>query len=93
MTNYIYSKCAICGTNLVYNPKQWFCSKCYKTYQKDIEEKIEWTIYLRREERNRRYRKQDMRKLGISYVYGLGSIFDYSADTGLVPLKEYYEEE
>jgi len=90
MTNSIYSKCAICGIDLIYNPKHWYCSKCYSTYQQDIEDKSEWAIYLQKEEKKRRYREQDMRKLGISYIYGLGFIYDY-ADGGLVPLREYYD--
>ena len=94
MTNYFYSQCSICGITLTYNPRDWYCKDCYETYKQDIINKSGWTSYRQLEEKSRRYREQDIRKLGVSYIYGLGFCYDYDVENGkLVALRTYYEED
>jgi hypothetical protein len=92
-TIHTYSQCSVCGKLLVRFPRDWFCQHCFETYEADIKVKAEWIKYLQNEERKRRYREEDMRKLEIKYIYGLGFIYDYDSENGkLVALREYYED-
>jgi hypothetical protein len=86
-------QCAICGAPISTRfVRGFFCRSCYKTYKSEIKGKAEWVVYLQNEERKRRYREQDIRKMGVEYVYGLGFVYDYNEYLGLVALREYYEE-
>ena len=85
-------QCSICERRLITaNPNTWYCSKCFREFEEAILSKAEWTMFLQHEERKRRYREQDMKKLGITYVY-IGDRFDVGDDGKLVPTKNYFEE-
>lgn len=54
---------------------------CYFAWQEDIINKTEWTIYLTKLERHRRYRIKDMVKNNITYVH-LSDEFDLAMIDG-----------
>ena len=87
-------ECCLCGVVLGENPKIFWCSKCYSDWKDDILNRKEWTLYLQRLEKNRRYGEKTKNDLGVQLVY-LSDKFEIAMVNNkvkLVPTKEYFDE-
>ncbi len=94
----MYYECAICGVTLhTENPKIYFCSQCYRDWEKEIKAKCEWvTCLVNFESRRRRqdtYLEKGQKKR--AELVWFGSDFDVGMINGkvkLIPTKQHFEE-